>query len=240
MYDLTQEWSIFGSWARTERLPTLDELYSSSTTQAPALTLEKEEAETFELGFAFSHEGVLAEGDALQFKLTAFRNDVDDLIQRTATTAMTYYENVGSARFEGVELEGGYEAEAGYARLAYSHVRGEDRDDGFTLSSTPADTLSLTLARRVPAKGLEFGWTGHFVDAITTSSRSTAGVITTTDYAAYSVHDLFLSWSPQQGAFEGSEIRVGVDNILDRTYRNNLDQENGLGRNVKLTLTRTF
>jgi hypothetical protein len=28
--------------------------------------------------------------------------------------------------------------------------------------------------------------------------------------------------------------------VFDTTYRNNLDQENGTGRNIKLTLTRTF
>jgi hemoglobin/transferrin/lactoferrin receptor protein len=244
MYDLTDDLAVFGSWARTERLPTLDELYSSQVTptpQAPALDLEKETSESFELGFAFDREGLLAEGDALQLKVTAFRNDIDNLIQRSPSTVPVYFQNIGAAEFKGIELEGSYDAPGGYVRLAYSHVRGKDVDFGYTLSSTPADTLSLTLARRLPDLGLEFGWTAHVVDRITTETRSaTTGVITATDFAAYDVHDVFLTWRPEEGTMAGTEVRFGVENLFDTTYRNNLDQENGTGRNIKLTLTRTF
>jgi hemoglobin/transferrin/lactoferrin receptor protein len=244
MYDLTDSLSVFGSWARTERLPTLDELYSSQVTptpQAPALDLEKEEAETFELGFAVSREGLITGDDALQLKLTAFQNDITNLIQRSPSSVPVYFQNIGAAEFRGVEIEGSYDAPGGYVRVAYSDVRGTDRDFDYTLSSTPADTLSLTLARRLPDIGLEFGWTAHVVDRITTETRSaTTGVITPTTFAPYDVHDVFLTWLPESGVIAGTEVRFGVDNLFDTTYRNNLDQENGPGRTVKLTLTRTF
>ena len=244
MYDLTDDFSIFGSWARTERLPTLDELYSSQVTpvpQAPALTLEKETSESIELGVAFDREAVFGAEDALQVKLTAFQNDIDNLIQRSPSSVPFYFQNIGAADFRGVELESSYDAPGGYVRLAYSHVRGVDADFDYTLSSTPADTLSLTLARRLPDIGLEFGWTAHVVDKISTSSRSTTtGVITTTDFAAYNVHDIFVSWRPDSGVLAGTDVQFGVENVFDTTYRNNLDQENGIGRNIKLTLTKTF
>jgi hemoglobin/transferrin/lactoferrin receptor protein len=244
LYDITEDLAVFASYATTERLPTLDELYSSQvspTVQAPALNLEKEKSESVELGLAYDREGVFGQDDALQLKLTAFRNDVDNLIERSPSTVPVYFRNIGAARFEGVELEGSYEAPGGYVRLAYSHVRGTDTDFDYTLSSTPADSLSLTLARRLPDIGLELGWTAHFVDSISTSSRNaTTGVITTTDFAAYDVHDLFVNWTPERGALAGTDVRFGVENVFDKTYRNNLDQENGTGRTIKLTLTRTF
>ena len=243
MYDVTEDLSIFGSWARTARLPTLDELYSSQITptlQAPALALEKETSESIELGVAFDRQAVFTSEDSVQLKLTAFQNDIDNLIQRSPGSVPFYFQNIGAAEFRGVELEGSYEAPGGYVRLGYSHVRGVDADFNYTLTSTPADTLSLTVARRLPDIGLEFGWTAHVVDKIATSSRSTAGVITTTNFDAYDVHDLFVSWKPDQGVLAGTDVQFGIENVFDSTYRNNLDQENGIGRNIKLTLTRTF
>jgi len=244
MYDLSEDFSIFGSWARTERLPTLDELYSSQVTpvpQAPALKLEKETSESIELGVAFDRQAVFGAEDALQVKLTAFQNDIENLIQRSPSSVPFFFQNIGAAEFKGVELEASYDAPGGYVRLAYSHVRGVDADFDFTLSSTPADTLSLTLARRLPDIGLEFGWTAHVVDKISTSSRSTrTGIITTTDFAAYDVQDIFVTWRPDSGVLAGTDVQFGVENVFDTTYRNNLDQENGIGRNIKLTLTKTF
>lgn len=244
MYDLTDDVSVFGSWARTQRLPTLDELYSSQIVpvpQAAALTLEKETSESIELGLAFDRQAVFGPDDALQLKLTAFQNDLDNLIQRSPATVPVYFQNIGAAEFRGVELEGSYEAPGGYVRLGYSHVRGVDTDFDYTLTSTPADTLSLTVAKRLPDLGLEFGWTAHVVDSIATASRSdTTGVITTTDFASYDVHDLFVTWRPDQGVLAGTDVQLGVENVFDSAYRNNLDQENGIGRNIKLTLTRTF
>jgi hemoglobin/transferrin/lactoferrin receptor protein len=246
LYKITDDLSVFGSFATTERLPTLDELYSTQgfpfVPQGASLDLEKESSKTFELGLAYQRQGVFGADDAVQVKFTAFQNDVDNLIERTPFTLPgTYFRNIGAARFRGVELEGSYDAAGGYVRLAYSHVRAVDKDFDYTLSSTPADSLSLTLARRLPDVGLEFGWTAHVVDKISTSSRSaTTGVITTTDFAAYDVHDLFVNWTPQRGALAGTDVRLGVENVFDKTYRNNLDQENGPGRTIRLTLTRTF
>lgn len=239
-YKITPEFSVFGSWARTQRLPTLDELYSFSTTQSPALTLGKEEAETFEIGVSFDRSGVFGSDDSVQIKATAFRNDLSNLVAR-GQAPNPYFVNIGRARFEGIEIEGAYNASWGYARLAFSHVRGTDRDFNYTISTTPADTLALTLAHRLPDRGLEFGWTVTAVDSISTSSRNaTTGVITTTAFKGYVTNDLFVSWRPQSGALQGSDIRFGIDNVFDTDFRNNLAQENGKGRNIKLTLTRSF
>ena len=244
MYDVTDDLSLFGSWARTERLPTLDELYSSQTVptvQAAALTLNKEQSQSIELGLSFDREAVFGTEDALQVKFTAFRNDIENLIQRSPGSVPVYFQNIGAAEFNGVELEGSYEAPGGYVRVAYAHVRGRDADFGYTLTSTPADSLTVTLAKRLPARGLEFGWTAQFVDSTATSTRNAAtGALTTTNFGSYDVHGVFVNWAPADGLLAGTDVRLGVENVFDSAYRNNLEQENGTGRNIKLTLTRTF
>jgi len=241
IYKLSDRFSVFGSYARTERLPTLDELYSTSGSQAAALTLNGEDSANIELGFTINTEDTLRDGDSLQLKLTAFRNDVTNLIQRAPASEPTYFQNVPDARFVGVEIEGGYDSEFFYTRLAYSAVDAEDTTYDYRLSSNPADRLTLTLGGRLPTKGLEFGWRGTMVSDITTESRNTStGVITATAYDGYFTQDLFLRWTPDAGVLQGATLDFAVENVGDALYRNNLSTDFGAGRTVKMTLTKTF
>jgi hemoglobin/transferrin/lactoferrin receptor protein len=241
MYDITDDLSVFGSVARTERLPTLDELYSSSATKAPALDLEKEEATNVELGLAYTRDGLFAPGDSLQLKATVFRNRIDNLIAVTSTTDTVFFRNLGRAEFEGAELEAGYEGDHVFGRVAWSSVRGTDRDFDYTLSTTPADTLALTLGGRLPDRGIEFGWRGTFADDITTATRSVStGMITETAFADYETHDLFVSWKPENGPLAGFDVQLAVENLFDTAYRNNLSLDQGRGRTVKFSLARAI
>ncbi|WP_246831335.1 TonB-dependent receptor domain-containing protein [Pseudotabrizicola formosa] len=241
LYKITDDLSVFGSVARTERLPTLDELYSYSATKAAALDLNKEQATNVELGLSWTRQGLFAADDSLQIKATLFHNRIDDLITTTANSDTVFHRNVARAKFQGAEIEAGYEAERLFGRIAYSHVSGKDRDFGYTLNTTPADQLALTLGGRVPDRGIEYGWRGTFVDGITTSSRNNGtGAITTTDYAGYATHDLFVSFKPQSGALDGFDVQLAVENVLDRDFRNNLSADRGRGRTFKVSFAKAL
>jgi hemoglobin/transferrin/lactoferrin receptor protein len=241
LYRLTDDLSVFGSVARTERLPTLDELYSFSLTKAPALDLAKEEATNFEVGLAYSRDGLFGRDDRLQVKATLFRNNIDNLITTTPPADTVFFRNLRAAEFEGAEIEAGYETDRFFGRLAYSTVRGRDRDFGFVLATTPADAVALTLGGRLPDRGVEFGWRGTFVGAITTATRSvTTGLITETPFAAYETHDLFVSWKPDAGLLAGFDIRFSVENLFDTLYRHNLALDQGRGQTFKLSLARAL
>ncbi len=249
MYELSDTWSVFGSLARTERMPTLDELYSTDAggpppgggpalpARLPSLNLDKETATTVELGLAYDGGDVFRPGDSLQVKATAFHNDIDDLIGTTPRVpggpAVPYFSNIAEARIWGAEIEGAYETERFFGRLAYANIRSEDRATGATLPDTPAESLALTLGHRFPDRGLEVSWRGNWFDDIETSSATTTA-------AAYNTHDLFLTWRPEAGVLDGFEVNFAVENVFDTTYRNNLSQDNGPGRTFKLTLARAF
>lgn len=238
MYKVNDSWSIFGSVARTERMPTLDELYSSEAAstlpeRTPSLNLDKERADTVELGFTYQRSGVFSADDTLNVKATAFHNDVTDMIATTPRvaggSAVPYFSNIAAAKLWGVELEADYDAERWFAQLAYSNVRSKDRSTGLTLADTPAENVALTIGAKLPDQNLTIGWRAAYFDKITTSSATTSG-------AAYDTHDIFVTWAPQDGVLAGLDVNLTVNNVFDSYYRNNLSLDAAAGRTAKLSI----
>jgi len=250
-YKVNDSWAVFGSVAQTQRMPTLDELYSTQPASAPpgggpvlpartaSLNLQKESALSYELGFALNRADVLTQNDKLQVKVTGFYNDVTNLIATTPRVpggpAVPYFSNINAARIYGAELEGSYDADRWFAQAAWSRVITEDRATGAMLPDTPAENVSLTLGYKVPQHNLTLSLRNTWHGDITTPSAATSG-------PGYALHDVFVTWKPDDGALAGFNVNFGVENIFDRAYRNNLSPvgENGPGRQIKLTLSRTF
>ncbi|MEO8685893.1 MAG: TonB-dependent receptor, partial [Devosia sp.] len=57
---------------------------------------------------------------------------------------------------------------------------------------------------------------------------------------AFATVDLFASWKPQQGQFQGLELTAGVDNLFNADYRENLSGDRSTGRTFKLSLAKQF
>ncbi len=251
-YKVTDSWAVFGSVARTERMPTLDELFSTegaavrgpglvAVPRTASLNLRPEKARSIELGFAYQRSSVFAEGDSLQLKATAFHNDVTDLIATTARPivpvgapgSVPYFSNINRARLWGAELEASYESDRWFAQAAWSKVKTKDRTTGAVLTDTPAETVALTVGAKLPARNLTLGWRVNWANAITTGSATTTA-------PSWNTHDVFLTWKPDTGALAGTEVRFGIDNLFDETYRSNLALDRAPGRTVKLALVRSF
>lgn len=245
LYKLNERWGIFGTLARTERMPTLDELYSTDGGRLPSLNLEKEEADSVELGLTYQQEGLWADADSLQLKATVFHSDLSNLIVTNgATGAVPRYVNVRAAEIWGGEVEAAYDAERWFASLAYSNVRSAYREmpnpasNGLTVADTPAQNVALTVGAKLPDRGLTIGWTAYYFDAITTYSVATsaAGTVTPTHTSAYDTHDLFVTWKPEAGAMAGMDVTLTVENVFDADYKNNLSLDRGEGMNAKLSI----
>ncbi|MGQ0565833.1 MAG: TonB-dependent receptor domain-containing protein [Gemmobacter sp.] len=243
MYKVNDEFSLFGSVARTERMPTLDELFSSEApsrglpARLPSLNLDKEEAENIEIGAAWAREGLFSDGDSFQVKATLFHNDLTNMIATTPRVAggdpVPYFSNIAAARLWGAEIEAAYDAERWFAQLAYSQVRSKDRSTGLTLADTPAENVVLTVGAKLSAQDLTIGWRASYDDDIVTSSATTTA-------SHYDTHDLFLTWSPQDGMLAGLDVNLSVDNLFDATWRNNLSLDNATGRNAKLSISNSI
>ena len=235
LYSLTEWASVFGSIAHTVRMPVLDEIYSrtSATASNYSLNLKPEESDNYEVGGTLQFRNLFGQGDQARIKTTLFRNDVSNLIARGTATS-SYFVNIGEARYSGVEVEAEYGAKQLFVRGAVSVIDGENRTSGAPLNTIPADTLNLTVGYVFPTHNLTVGWRGEFADdqnETTTAALRTPG---------YSVHNLFLTWKPQDGALKGLEVQAGVDNLFDKNFRRHLSSLDAEGRTVKLTLGKTF
>lgn len=106
LYFIESETSIFLSYGRKNRFPTLKELYSQTTGN---LNLNPEISTSYQLGL-----------NSKYFKFILFRNDINDLIDRENRDSQ--FENINWARFQGVSIEGRYK----YVRLGYSYLDAYD------------------------------------------------------------------------------------------------------------------
>lgn len=254
LYDLTENLSVFGSVAHTERMPTLDEMYQyQATPQGPgrpsrtaSLGLTKERSDNFELGFAAQATDIIASGDSVGFKATGFYNDIKDGIRLNPTSAngQPYFLNIAAMRIWGVEIEASYESDVAFARLAYTLTRGEYGSDvsatakaGMPIDSLPQDKVVATLGGRLPEHGVEFG------TKLTVAANPLVAVATVpaTDMPnGWASVDVFASWKPEEGQFKGLEAQFSVENIFDADYRENLSMDRSKGRTFKLTLAKQF
>jgi hemoglobin/transferrin/lactoferrin receptor protein len=239
IYNLTDNLNVFGSYAYTERFPTLDESFDGN--MSASTRLNKERSNNIEFGFALSAYNIITGGDALQFKTTVFHNDVRDLIESNIARfgpagpvfANPRYTNTGRTLIQGGELELAYESEYIFASAAYSRVRGENKLTGGFLNTVAPDELSLTLGGRLPERNLEFGWKSRIVaaqDETVTRPRT----------AAFDLHDVFVTWKPDAPEFHGLEASFGIDNIFDEQHTEFLSTEPGKGRTFKVSLVKQF
>lgn len=242
LYNLTPWLGLFGSVARTVRMPNVDEIFTRSATRPNNPDLRPEKSDNYEAGFTLSFDSAVAKGDHFRAKTTLFQNDVKDLIVNVAaSTGTPYFQNINRSRFKGLEVEAEYGVSGFFARGNMSFISGKDRLTGDYLNTIPANDYRLTLGYADAASGLSGGWTGEFAerqDKVTTGPFSSAGSGIPT--AGYSVHNLFFAFRPQSGPAKGFEFRIAVDNLFDKQYRRHLSSLAAEGQSFKFTVANSF
>jgi hemoglobin/transferrin/lactoferrin receptor protein len=242
LYNLTDWFGVFGSVARTVRMPNVDEIFTRSTTRTNNPDLRPEKSDNIEGGFTLSFDGLATKADKLRLKTTVFRNDVkDQIINAAGAVGTPYFTNVGRSRFKGVEVETEYGVGGFFARGNASFIDGKDSLTGNYLNTIPANDYRLTLGYVDAGTGLSGGWTGEFAerqDKVTTGSFSSAGSGIPTP--GYSVHSVFFAFKPRSGPAEGFEFRIAADNIFDKQYRRHLSSLAAEGQTFKFTVANRF
>ncbi|QNQ09487.1 TonB-dependent receptor domain-containing protein [Sphingomonas alpina] len=242
IYSLTDWFGLFGSVARTVRMPNIDEIFTRSATRPSNPNLRPETSDNYEAGFTLSFDNLAGRTDKLRLKTTIFRNNVKDLIINAAGAVGTpYFTNVGRSRFTGVEVEAEYGIGGFFARGNMSFISGKDRLTGNYLNTIPANDYRLTLGYADAKTGLSGGWTGEFAerqDKVNSGAFSSPGSGLPTP--GYNVHNLFFAFKPRSGAAEGFEFRIAADNVFDTAFRRHLSSLAAEGQTFKFTVAKTF
>ena len=233
-YDFGNGLSVFGSAAYTEGLPIIDDLGTSPTAQRRLAMSEK--SRTFELGAAYTGADVFTAGDTFTIRGNLYQTELWDITSYTVSgSTSTDLNRVDS---HGIELEASYGMANGFYVDFAGHL-GEGTEfnpDGTdtTWRNSPADRAQLTLGTNWDDR-LDLSW--EIVHAA--DRRDALGA----DLSDSTVHNLRATWEPQgQGWLDGSEVRFGIENVLDADYIPHLSSpsRNAPGRTLRVTLTKTF
>ena len=247
-YTLLKGVTVFGTYAEGYRAPAITETLIQGTHPQPSPfvllpnpKLTPETAHNWEGGVNLKFDNILKQNDAFRGRIVVFSNKVDDYIEGVLLPnpppfGTFQYQNIASAKLEGIEIEGLYDARTWFFGLAAHRIRGTNEETGFGLLSVPADRIVLTAGFR-PDPRVIVGTRVHFVDEQDRLPPPPPGpppVVVPSD--GYTTVDLFA----QMEVNPWTTINFNVDNLLDRNYRQFLDQSNSPGLSARLGLTMRF
>ncbi|WP_299887959.1 TonB-dependent receptor [uncultured Ruegeria sp.] len=225
-YEFSSGFAVFGSGAYTENLPILDDLGT------PAFQTQPEKSRTWEAGFSYNRGDIFAAGDVVRAKVNFYKTDLWDI---TSYGSGRPFLPLSEVETRGVEIEASYANAAGYyvdfnaniVKGTETNAAGEDSP----WRNEPTDSARVTVGKRF----------GETLDVSWELFGARSGIDSSGDpVAGYGVNTLRATYQPQEGAFQGFEVRAGVENIFDKNYLPNLSTRNSPGRNFKLTLAKTF
>ncbi len=221
-YEFDSGFAVFGSWAHTKSLPILDDLGSSDYMEQPELS------ETIEIGASYAGTDVFGAGDNLAIRGNVYQTKLWDV---------TSYSGVDSVAVFGVELEASYAVSSGY----YVELNATAAD-GFAWDSdgvvedferAPANRYNMTVGKKFD-DFLDVSW--EYV--VSTNQYDSSG----DELDDARVHNVRATIRPESGVLEGTEIRLGLENVFDVEYQTHLSSSSRYqpGQNLKLTVSTLF
>ncbi|MBU2937768.1 MULTISPECIES: TonB-dependent receptor domain-containing protein [Pacificibacter] len=223
-YRLGENFAVFGTLAYNENMPIIDDLSN-------AFIETSEKATTVEFGVSYDAVDVFKSGDSVKAKLTGFKTQIWD--NTTYSDSTGSYEDI---ELQGVEFEASYATAAFYMDFNASRIRGE-WVTGEYFNNTPSDTAQLTLGKHFLNDQLDLavevlhGWSND-------RTTSTSGATAASD--SYTVAGLTAAYIPDSGLTQGVEFRASLDNVFDLDYQPYLSSRSAPGRNLTLSITKTF
>lgn len=232
---------------------------------ATSLNLEKEMINQTRVGGIITLNHLFQENDVFQFRTTYFYNRGKNEIFKTrgvncvgnaadtnhvCPKIIGNYRNLPGYVIQGAELEAYYQSTYLFGEITYSYVKGK-RDTsprnpwGKTstwIAEIPPRKATTALGFNIPKYNFTAGWRAEFVrrqDRSPLSGDPEAKYWSLPASRGYSLHNLFLSWSPAK--IKGMNIKITVDNLFNRAYNPYLGElASGTGRNIKFSLSQKF
>lgn len=227
---LSERLRLRAAYGEGFRAPTAFELYSGSPytinrVLLPNPELDPQTSKSWELGADYAIGG-------FSLGLTAFRNDVRDMIAEVFTGTyegvkpripVNRMENISDAMTQGIELGAAWKLGGGFDLSdEFTLLDSEDKGSGEELLHVPDISNVLQLAWR----GKEAGMTAK-LRLVTTGTHAIGGGLKT---AGYSMVNLYAS----KMLTSGVKLYGGVDNLFDKTVEGAYGNVYGPGRSGTL------
>ncbi len=237
-YEFQNGIAVFASGAYTVALPIADDFDAQAKNNSGKIYnyMEMpEKARTWELGASYTGVDLFSAGDAFSVKANVYTTD------NWSVTSLASYQAIET---KGIELEAAYSHDSGlYAEIGANIVEGDMQrfSDNVWVdrySETPADSLRLVVGKRWDRE-LDLSW-----ELVAAKRYTDNSLICTTatncPVPGFGVHNLRATYRPEEGVLAGTELRVGIENLLDNDYRPRLATRDAPGRNIKLGIYQTF
>jgi hemoglobin/transferrin/lactoferrin receptor protein len=200
---------------------------------------------------------VLRPNDAFRAKFNVFQNDIDNYInlkflgplqgvggQRCLNFVVFFceqYQNIPSARIEGMEFESNYDAGAWFAGVSATHLRGRDLTNNLPLATIPPDQMTTTVGARFLERRLTVSvrWqavAAKFGGDIPPGPEAPAGATQGPPYAyfptsSFNLVHLYLGYQINPDALAS----FSVENLFNQQYSRYLDVAPSPGHGVNST-----
>ncbi len=214
-YRFDSTYSIWGKYSEGFKMPTAQQLYSSSSgffSAIPAPNLLPEEVVNLEVGLRGEYERGF-------FSVNAFHADYSNFIQGFYFPDPAVYEytnrNIRDVKVWGLEASGEYEInDVLTTNFTVAYQKGRQRATP-TSAQTPFNVSpfsgTIGLAYYIPQADLKLEALGTFSAAFKENSSSTGF-----KPHGYAVLDLYATWKPTNAG----KFVFGIQNVFDRRYFN--------------------
>ena len=160
--------------------------------------------------------------------------DITSFVTNIAPPGPPSFVPLDKIETRGLEIEGSYAMDSGlYVDVNANFVDGKETTGLFTRRdwrNQAANSLRLTVGQKIQDT-YDLSWEVVANDPLTINGTRTSGFV---------AHNLRATIAPKSGVWEGTEFRVGVENVFDKQYTPALSTRPATGRNFKFTLAKTF
>ena len=234
-YLLNDQWTLKASSTQLFKGPELRESFVKSNSSFDQ-NLKAETGVNNEAGFAFQNKEFIGL-DSFGFSTNVFRTHIKNYIDNWGSGKGTYT-NEGDYTIKGFESEMSAVKGDLAARLTYSHSDSRNDDTGDALRYEVGDSIGLGVNYQIPSMDLTLNWTTMVALDLHADTDND------TDKKGYDVHDISVTWMPEQ--YDRLTVTAGVENIFNELYYSQASFTSGTikdyepGRNIKLSVAYMF